>query len=100
VREKKTNLEYWAFFPAGFSGLDEKDYGIKVGERKENGSYDATFLVPVEKEWQVARLLMHLLSNNFVAEGRPMQVEKTEHMVRITVEYPSYLGEPDAEHRY
>ncbi|MET7986292.1 hypothetical protein [Streptomyces sp. NPDC005281] len=96
----KTNLEYWAFFPAGFAGMGPEDFGIKVGERKEDGNYDATFLVPAEKEWQIARLLMHLLSNNFVRESRPMQVTKTEHITRITVEYPGYLGDPNAEHKY
>jgi hypothetical protein len=95
----KTNLEYWAFFPAGFAGLDEKDCGIMAGERKENGSYDATFLVRVEKEWQVARLFMYLLSNGFVSKDRPMKVDKTEGLVRITVEYPGYLGDPDAKHK-
>jgi hypothetical protein len=95
----KTNLEYWAIFPAGFSGLDPEDFGIKAGERKENGNYDATFLVRHEKEWQIARLFMYLMSNHFVTEDRPMKVDKAAGLVRITVEYPGYLGDPDAVHK-
>ncbi|MFJ5528226.1 hypothetical protein [Streptomyces sp. NPDC093261] len=100
MKEGRTNLDNWVMFQTAFAGLDHRDFEIEADERKGNGNYDATLSIPSEKKWEIARLLMTFLYSSFSAESRPMQAWESEGAVRITVEYPGHLGDPNAEHKY
>ncbi|MBT1103093.1 hypothetical protein [Streptomyces sp. Tu10] len=94
-----TNLDHWALYPAGLSGLQSNDFTLELGEEHDD-CYDVTFVVPVELEWQTAKLIMHLISNQPVKADAPLRISKDEDSVRVTTIYPSYLGDPNGKRAY
>ncbi|MFE9455998.1 hypothetical protein [Streptomyces californicus] len=99
MRGPKTNLGHWALYPSGLSGLRFDDFTLELGE-KHDDFYDVTFVVRVELEWQVAKLIMHLIGNQPMMDVAPLRVAKSENFVRVTTIYPSYLGDPNGEREY
>ncbi|MFD6279479.1 hypothetical protein ACFWFI_28520 [Streptomyces sp. NPDC060209] len=99
MNHPKTNLEHWALYRAGLSGLRTHDFTLGLGEDHDD-SYDVTFVVPADLEWQIAKLIMYLLSNQPVKEAWPLRMSKSEGSVRITTIYPSYLGDPNGKREY
>ncbi|MFE4697402.1 hypothetical protein ACFRIC_09955 [Streptomyces sp. NPDC056738] len=95
MSEERRQLDSWAAMPSAFSGLKPEDFTIEVGERLENGDYDATYSVPAEKEWQIARLIMTLLWTPATCDS--VRLSKTKDMVSITVRYPGYMADPNGK---
>ncbi|MEU6557821.1 hypothetical protein ABZ915_47645 [Streptomyces sp. NPDC046915] len=87
TRPPQTQLGYWALNTAAKAGL-HADYGVELGERDEDGNYEVTLIVPIEEQWEAAKLIMSLLSH------RTIEVVTDRATIRVKTQYPNYLGDP------
>ncbi|MFE7238225.1 hypothetical protein [Streptomyces sp. NPDC057580] len=84
--------EMWAVIAMGFAGL-EKSTCVLDFERAEDGSVIGTFAFDAAKEWEAARLIMHLLDSTHgpvtASKGRGRYAE-----YQVSFSYPAGMEDP------
>lgn len=90
---KYTNLGWWALSCAANGGLKDTPE-VELGGLDQGGNYTATFVLPAYAEFDACKLIMSLTRHLPQEVG----VSKDAESIRVRTTYPTYMGEPNAEH--